>query len=75
MDGNGGGAVDYEPNSFGGSVEDTSVPVEPPLRIDGDAARYTTCPCDDDALYGQQRMLWERIQDGIDRMEMKQAAE
>jgi catalase len=29
----------YEPNSFGGPVEDKSV-LEPPLRISGDASRY-----------------------------------
>jgi catalase len=39
FDGNGGGAVNYEPNSFGGPVEDPSVK-EPPLAIDGAADRY-----------------------------------
>jgi catalase len=38
-DDNGGGSVNYEPNSFGGPVEDPSVQ-EPPLRISGDADRY-----------------------------------
>ena len=38
-DGNYGGAVNYEPNSFGGPVEDPSVK-EPPLKISGDADRY-----------------------------------
>lgn len=37
--GNGGGSVNYEPNSFGGPVEDPSVK-EPPLKISGDADRY-----------------------------------
>jgi len=36
---NGSGSVNYEPNSFGGPVEDPSVK-EPPLRISGDADRY-----------------------------------
>ena len=36
---NGGGSVNYEPNSFGGSVEDPSVK-EPPLKISGHADRY-----------------------------------
>ncbi len=36
---NGGAAVNYEPNSFGGPVEDHSYD-EPPLKISGDAARY-----------------------------------
>jgi catalase len=39
FDGNGGGAVNYQPNSFGGPVEDASVK-EPPLAIDGAADRY-----------------------------------
>ncbi|MHA6204047.1 catalase [Dyella soli] len=39
FDGNGGGSVNYEPNSFGGPVEDRSVK-EPPQKISGDADRY-----------------------------------
>ncbi|MFZ0872706.1 MAG: catalase [Rhodanobacter sp.] len=39
FDGNGGGSVNYEPNSFGGPVQDKSVQ-EPPLKISGDADRY-----------------------------------
>jgi catalase len=39
FDGNGGAAVNYEPNSFGGPVEDPQY-LEPALRIDGDAFRY-----------------------------------
>jgi catalase len=39
FDGNGGGSVNYEPNSFGGPVENPSAQ-EPPLRIRGDADRY-----------------------------------
>jgi len=38
-DGNFGGALNYEPNSFGGPVEDPKY-LEPPLKISGDAARY-----------------------------------
>jgi len=38
-DGNEGGAVNYEPNSFGGPVEDPSVK-ELPFKISGDADRY-----------------------------------
>jgi len=44
----------YEPNSFGGPVEDPSV-AEPPLRIDGDAARYDHREGNDD--YSQPRAL------------------
>ena len=39
FDGNGGGSVNYEPNSFGGPKQDERY-AEPPLRISGDAARY-----------------------------------
>ncbi|USG61966.1 catalase [Sneathiella marina] len=39
FDGNGGGAVNYEPNSFGGPAEDPSVK-EPALALDGAADRY-----------------------------------
>ena len=39
FDGNQGGAANYEPNSFGGPVEDPHFK-EPPLRISGDADRY-----------------------------------
>jgi len=38
-DGNLGSGPNYEPNSFGGPVEDPSVK-EPPLKISGDADRY-----------------------------------
>ena len=62
VDGNGGGAVDYEPNSFGGPVEDPSVK-EPPLHIDGNGDRYVTYACDDEDYYGQPRVLWEKVLD------------
>jgi catalase len=39
FDGNAGGAVNYEPNSFGGPVEEPRFK-EPPLKITGDADRY-----------------------------------
>lgn len=39
FDGNNGGTVNYEPNSFDGPVEDHRFK-EPPLRISGDADRY-----------------------------------
>jgi catalase len=39
FDGNYGGAVNYEPNSFDGPMEDSGLK-EPPLRISGDADRY-----------------------------------
>lgn len=39
FDDNGGGSVNYEPNSFDGPAQNPPV-VEPPLAIDGAAARY-----------------------------------
>ena len=39
FDGNGGGSPVYQPNSFGGPVDDASVK-EPPLNISGAADRY-----------------------------------
>lgn len=39
FDGNGGGSPNYQPNSFGGPVDDARYK-EPPLRISGDADRY-----------------------------------
>lgn len=39
FDGNDGGRVNYEPNSFGGPIEDKRFK-EPPLTISGDADRY-----------------------------------
>ena len=39
FDGNSGTAPNYEPNSFGGPVQDTRF-LEPPLCINGDASRY-----------------------------------
>jgi catalase len=50
----------YEPNSFGGPVEDPSVK-EPPLRIVGDADRYNHREGNDD--YGQPRALWNLFDD------------
>jgi len=39
FDGNYGGSINYEPNSFGGPVENPRY-LEPPLKISGDADRY-----------------------------------
>ena len=50
----------YEPNSFGGPVEDKSVK-EPPLKISGDADRYNHREGNDD--YSQPRALWNLFDD------------
>jgi len=54
-DGNDGGAVHYEPNSFGGPVEDPRFK-EPPLPTSGDADRYNHRIGNDD--YGQPGALF-----------------
>jgi len=51
----------YEPNSFGGPVEDRSV-AEPPLRISGDADRYNHRIGNDD--YSQPRALFDLFDAG-----------
>ena len=55
FDDNGGGAVNYEPNSFGGPAEDPKYK-EPPLRIQGDADRYDHRQGNDD--YAQPAKLY-----------------
>lgn len=72
FDGNAGGAVNYEPNSFGGPVEDPRFK-EPPLEISGDAHRYDHREGNDD--YTQAGNLFrlmtkeqqERLMDNIAR--------
>jgi catalase len=51
----------YEPNSFGGPVEQPSAK-EPPLRISGDADRYNHRIGNDD--YGQPRALFNLFDAG-----------
>ncbi|WP_243041453.1 catalase [Dyella sedimenti] len=70
FDGNGGGSVNYEPNSFNGPFEDKSAK-EPPLRISGEADRYDHREGNDDysqagALFrlmdaGQKQQLFDNI--------------
>lgn len=54
-DGNGGGDVNYEPNSFGGPRQSAAYR-EPPLRISGDADRYDHRAGNDD--YSQAGALF-----------------
>ena len=61
FDENGGGGVNYEPNSFGGPAEDDSYR-EPPLKISGDADRYNHRDGNDD--YGQAGDLFRLMDDG-----------
>ncbi len=68
VDGNGGGQVDYEPNSYNAPIEDRSV-TEPPLRINGDAARYAYSGSDED-YYAQPQALWEKVLDDGERQRL-----
>ena len=63
FDGNGGGDVHYEPNRFGGPVEDAQFK-EPPLPIDGAADRYDHRIGNDDHV--QAGNLF-RLMDGAQR--------
>jgi catalase len=55
FDENSGGAVNYEPNSFGGPVQDEKY-LEPPLKISGEAERYDHREGNDD--YSQPGALF-----------------
>ncbi|GAB4203265.1 MAG: catalase [Roseiflexaceae bacterium] len=75
FDGNGGGSVNYEPNSFGGPRQNERY-AEPPLRISGDAARHNHRDGNDDYtqpgnLYrlmseDQKRQLVQNLVDAMD---------
>jgi len=61
FDGNSGGAVNYEPNSFGGPKQ-CPVLAEPPLEIEGPAARYDHRDGNDD--YTQAGNLFRLMDQG-----------
>ncbi|MBN2471630.1 MAG: catalase [Anaerolineae bacterium] len=75
VDGNAGRAVNYEPNSFDGPVEDPEA-LEPPLKISGDADRYDHRAGNDDyaqpgALFrlmnaDQKEQLFSNIAEGME---------
>lgn len=85
FDGNSGGAVNYEPNSMGGPVEDPKY-LEPPLQISGDADRYNHREGNDDYTQpgnlfrlmndSQKEQLFSNIAAGMDgvpeRIKMRQ---
>ncbi len=60
FDDNGGGSVNYEPNSFGGPKQDQRY-AEPPLKISGDADRYDHRAGNDD--YTQPGNLFRLMSD------------
>jgi catalase len=61
FDGNGGGDVNYEPNSFGGPAQ-TPAFAEPPLSLHGDADRYDHRQGNDD--YTQAGNLYRLFDEG-----------
>ncbi len=75
FDGNAGDAVNYEPNSMGGPVEDARF-IEPPLRVSGDADRYNHRDGNDDYAQpgnlfrlmnkSQQEQLFSNIAEAMD---------
>jgi catalase len=69
FDGNAGGNVNYEPNSFGGPVEDHKFK-EPPMAIDGDADRYDHRDGNDD--YTQAGNLY-RLMPADERQRLHEA--
>jgi catalase len=69
FDGNADGSVNYEPNSFGGPVEDRRF-VEPPLELSGDADRYDHREGNDD--YTQAGNLY-RLMPAAERRRLHQA--
>jgi len=58
FDDNGGGSVNYEPNTMGGPIQDPRFK-EPPLRISGDADRYDHRDGNDD--YSQAAALYRLL--------------
>ncbi len=75
FDDNFGGAVNYEPNSMGGPVEDSRY-IEPPLKVSGDADRYNHRDGNDDYSQpgnlfrlmnkSQQEQLFSNIAEAMD---------
>ncbi|KAA3612464.1 MAG: catalase [Planctomycetota bacterium] len=64
FDGNGGSAVNYEPNSFGGPVEDPTAK-EPPMALEGMVDRYDHRQGFDD--FSQAGNLFRLFDDGQKR--------
>lgn len=87
FDGNFGGALNYEPNSFGGPKEDPAF-LEPPLKISGDADRYNHRDGNDDYTQAgnlfrlmnanQKKQLFNNVHAAIndvpERIKMRQLA-
>lgn len=64
LDGNGRGGPNYWPNSMGGPAPDSNV-AEPPIDLDGQAARHPQTLTDDD--FFQAGELYRRVMTDTDR--------
>jgi catalase len=62
VDGNGGGSVDYEPNTFGGPVADPQRK-RPTMPATGDGDRWSHFDEDHRDWFGQPRLLWSEVMD------------
>lgn len=69
VDGNGGAAVPYEPNSFGGPVAAPEYS-EPPLRLFGEVDRYNSYACDDADYYEQPGRFYRQVLDDTGRQHL-----
>jgi catalase len=64
LDSNGGGGPNYWPNSMGGPAPDPSV-AEPPIGLEGEAARHHQTLTDDDFV--QPGVLYRKVMSDTDR--------
>jgi len=64
LDGNAGGGPNYWPNSMGGPAPDASV-AEPPIGLEGEAARHPQILTDDDFV--QPGVLYSKVMTDTDR--------
>jgi len=64
LDGNGGGGPNYWPNSMGGPAPDASF-AEPPIGLEGEAARHPQPLTDDDFV--QPGVLYRKVMTDTDR--------
>jgi len=71
VDGNHGNDVNYEPNTYGGPMEDPAYD-EPSLKIEGEATRYNSYTCDDRDYYEQPRMFYQHTLDDEGRKQLIQ---
>lgn len=66
VDGNGGHAPDYEPNTFGGPAADPAH-ARPAMPVTGDGTRWQHFDEDERDWFGQPRLLWSEVFDDGER--------